>query len=142
MLYATLPIERRWFYHMEDFSNKLRKIRTEKGFTQKKLGEMVNVSEVMIGQYERGVRFPKIEMKKKIANALGVSLSEFLSAAEYADEELGEEGLKDLSFKVELIRRFCKTFNVEITDFTPRQQEQLDKEIRDFIRFKIDQLKK
>lgn len=52
---------------MDDFSMKLKELRKEKGLTQKELGAAIGISEVMIGQYERGVRTPKIEMREKIA---------------------------------------------------------------------------
>lgn len=44
---------------------KLKELRKEKGLTQKELGAAIGISEVMIGQYERGVRTPKIEMREK-----------------------------------------------------------------------------
>ena len=59
---------------------KLKELRKEKGLTQKELGAAIGISEVMIGQYERGVRTPKIEMREKIANALGVMIDQFVVA--------------------------------------------------------------
>ncbi len=52
----------------------LKRIRTEKGLTQKKLAELCGISEGMIRQYELGLRKPKIETLKKIANALDIEV--------------------------------------------------------------------
>lgn len=51
----------------------IKKIRKEKGLTQKELGKLCNMSEAQIGQYENGIRTPKFETLQKIAKALEVS---------------------------------------------------------------------
>ena len=51
----------------------IKRIRKEKGLTQKTLGELCKINEVQIRQYELGKANPKIETIQKIANALGVS---------------------------------------------------------------------
>ena len=48
----------------------IRKIRKEKKLTQKELGKLCGMSEAQIGQYENGLRNPKMETLKKIAKAL------------------------------------------------------------------------
>lgn len=53
---------------------KIKEIRKSKGISQKQLGELLNVTDVMIGQYERGVKNPKISTLRKIASALEVSV--------------------------------------------------------------------
>lgn len=52
---------------------RIRKIRTEKGLTQKKLGELCGMNEVQIRQYELGKANPKIETIERIAIALNCS---------------------------------------------------------------------
>lgn len=52
----------------------IRKLRKEKGWTQSRLGSECGLSEAMIRQYELGLRNPKIETLRKIANALSVSI--------------------------------------------------------------------
>ncbi len=54
----------------------LKHIRKEKGLTQKKLGELCGMSEVMIRQYELGYRKPKFETLEKIAKALDCEVSD------------------------------------------------------------------
>ncbi len=102
---------------MEEFSIRLKEIRKEKGFTQKELGELVGISEVMIGQYERGVRTPKIEMRKKLANALDVKLNYFLSNTEYTDEVLAQTidtGIDELEFEHQIFILYLKSIGINI----------------------------
>lgn len=56
----------------------IRKIRKEKGLTQKALGQLCNINESQIRRYELGLNNsnPKRETLQKIANALGVSIYE------------------------------------------------------------------
>lgn len=51
----------------------IKKIRKEKGLTQRKLGELSGINEVQIRQYELGSANPKIETLEKIASALQVN---------------------------------------------------------------------
>ncbi len=56
----------------------IRKIRKEKGLTQKKLGELSGINEVQIRQYEIGKAKPKIQTIEKIANALDIDVLSLL----------------------------------------------------------------
>lgn len=56
----------------------IRKIRKEKGLTQKKLGELCNMNEVQIRQYELGKAKPKLETAIKIATALSVDIGKLI----------------------------------------------------------------
>lgn len=63
---------------MNNFGIQLKELRIQQGITQKELGELVGISDVMVGQYERGVRTPKIEMRKKIAAALNTDINNLI----------------------------------------------------------------
>ncbi|MCI8378181.1 MAG: helix-turn-helix transcriptional regulator [Lachnospiraceae bacterium] len=54
----------------------IKRIRTEKGLTQKQLGEKCGMSESTLRQYELGFRNPKIETIRKIAVALDCTISD------------------------------------------------------------------
>lgn len=56
----------------------IKKIRLEKGLSQKELGEKLGVSQQMIGQWETGKTNPKLETIHKIADALNVPLFELM----------------------------------------------------------------
>ena len=57
---------------------RIKKIRQEIGLSQKELGKKLGVSQQMIGQWETGKANPKIETKKKIADALDIPLYELM----------------------------------------------------------------
>ncbi len=49
-------------------------LRKTKGWSQADLANKTDISQVMVGKYERGEAVPSIEVAKRIADALGVSL--------------------------------------------------------------------
>ncbi|NBK00664.1 XRE family transcriptional regulator [bacterium 1xD8-48] len=51
----------------------IKRIRKEKGLTQKQLGELCGMNEVQIRRYELGGANPKFETVAKIAKALGTT---------------------------------------------------------------------
>lgn len=63
----------------------IRKIRREKGLTQKQLGELCGINESNIGKYERGKQDPKTETLNKIAKALSVDVTEFYTGGKVLD---------------------------------------------------------
>lgn len=56
----------------------IRRIRKEKGLTQKQLGERLNMTQSAIGQFENDKTSPKIETIDKIASALGVRIIDIM----------------------------------------------------------------
>lgn len=56
----------------------IRNIRKKKNLTLKDLGNIINLSEQAIGQYERGERQPNISILNKIAIALDVSIIDLI----------------------------------------------------------------
>lgn len=51
----------------------IKRIRKEKGMTQKQLGELCGINEANVRKYELGKANPKLETVNKIASALGVT---------------------------------------------------------------------
>lgn len=56
---------------------RIRAARLKVGITQEELATKLNITYQSIGQWERGKRTPKPETLKRIADALGVPVSEF-----------------------------------------------------------------
>lgn len=56
----------------------IRKIRKEKGLTQKQLGELCGMKEANVRKYELGKANPKIETVSRIASALGVNIVDLM----------------------------------------------------------------
>lgn len=57
---------------------KIRYYREMYGLSQEKLGQLADINSATIKKYEYGIRNPKIEQLKKIADAFGISICLFL----------------------------------------------------------------
>ncbi len=69
----------------EKLGKRIKKIRKSRKITQQKLAEKVGLSDKYIGAIERGERSPSVKTLDKIANALGIGLSElFYFEEDYA----------------------------------------------------------
>lgn len=58
--------------------------RTERGWSQEYLAEITGLHRTYISQLERGLKSPSVRVLSHIANALDVTMSEFLEAVEEA----------------------------------------------------------
>ena len=76
----------------------IRKCRTEKGLTQKKLGELCGIADSNIRKYESGNQNPKIETLQKIALDIPVNrlLAGKIISRDELKEKLSEYGLTHL----------------------------------------------
>lgn len=68
------------------FAETLRKLRTEKGLTQKQLGKQLFVYHSTIARWERGDRLPDAAMIPRIAKCLNVDASRLFHLAAESDE--------------------------------------------------------
>ncbi len=80
---------------MANIGEQIKKIRKEKGLSQKDLGEMLGVSQQMVGQYESPNANLQQDTITKIANALNVPESELIGFDFKLYEEQREELNKD-----------------------------------------------
>ncbi len=58
--------------------------RTQRGWSQEYLAEITGLHRTYISQLERGLKSPSVRVLSHIANALEVTMSEFLEAVEEA----------------------------------------------------------
>lgn len=96
----------------------IRKYRTEKGLTQKKLGELCGIADSNIRKYESGNQNPKIETLQKIADALDIPVNHLLAGkiitGDELKEKLSEYGLTHLVPDTEeerIVLENCKKLN-------------------------------
>ncbi len=61
---------------MSSIGENIKRIRKEKGYSQKQLAEKLVTTPQNLAQYENGKRIPKIETIQKIANALDCDVSD------------------------------------------------------------------
>ena len=82
---------------------KLREIRQKKGYTQHALAEIAGIGNVYLGEIERGIKMPSLNIFIKLIEALDVSADyilrdEVTSGKEYIYDEITQR-LKDLTPK-------------------------------------------
>lgn len=80
------------------FSERLKKIREQKGLTQEQLAQRCGISRRMIQKYESEVARPRFDASEKIASALEMPVSELLGESgalvAQAAERYGSRGAK------------------------------------------------
>ena len=64
------------------FANTLKKLRTEKGFSQQALADKMFVTQSTVARWESGSRLPDAVMTNRLATILGVDVSLLFTAAE------------------------------------------------------------
>lgn len=76
--------------HSNEIGEQIRSERERRGISQKKLAEIAGVPAITLQQYERGVtKRPRIDQLSKIAQALGLSVDDFL-ASKPAETRIGD----------------------------------------------------
>lgn len=70
---------------MNEFAERLKKLRKEQAYTQQQLASLLGVSKSAISMYENGEREPELSIIQKIANILHVDMEELVGTA--ADDE-------------------------------------------------------
>jgi transcriptional regulator with XRE-family HTH domain len=64
----------------------LKELREEKGMSQTELANIVGLKQTTISQYENGSRSPKMSVAKKLSDALGISLDDFVRLSTFQNE--------------------------------------------------------
>lgn len=68
------------------FAGTLRKLRTEKGFSQRELARRMYVTRSTVARWESGSRLPDAVMMSRLAQCLGVDVNTLLSSAMESEE--------------------------------------------------------
>lgn len=71
---------------MQTIGKRLAEIRKSKRFKQTELAEMLNISQQVISNIERGVTAPDIEQLKKIADIYNISLDQLVGREFFSDD--------------------------------------------------------
>lgn len=64
------------------FATVLKRLRTEKGLSQEEFGFEADLHRTYVSQLERGLKSPSLKTLHKIANVLGISLTELMALVE------------------------------------------------------------
>ena len=68
------------------FAETLKKLRTEKGLSQRELAELMYVNRSTIARWENGNRMPDAMMISRLSRCLGIEVATLLCAAEESDD--------------------------------------------------------
>lgn len=71
----------------ESFGKVLRRLRTERGYSQESFGFAANLHRTYISQLERGLKSPSLDTLSRICKALDISVSDFILMVEKEEEE-------------------------------------------------------
>lgn len=111
----------------------IKRIRKDKGLTQKQLGEKCEMAESTLRQYELGLRNPKIETLKKIAAGLEVPVEELLDLKSLEKKlpetiYLQDRILEKLSSEDEISQKDLSRYVKEL-NFLMNQEDLIDDKI-------------
>ena len=87
------------------FGERLARLRTAKGLTQRQLAAQLGVSQRVITYYENESAYPPAHLVPKVAQAFGVGIEELLGAAEPAVEAAAPVPSKRLRRRIELLEK-------------------------------------
>lgn len=86
-----------------EFTEKLQKLRKEKGMTQSELAEQVGVSCRCIQNYELGARYPKRDILNKLCTVLGTRIEYLVSSDDFFGLVKAEDGTRGLASAQQLL---------------------------------------
>ena len=89
MLSAIIVTERKMSMNSEKMGALLRKLRTEKGFTQAQVAERLLVSDKAVSKWERGLGCPDISVLNDIAELFGVPVGTLLDGEITSNNTVG-----------------------------------------------------
>lgn len=107
------------------FGSFIRKLRQEKGITQKQLSEILGITGGAVSKWERGLSFPDITLLTSLADYFGVTVAELLegehgimSAEENIDETLD---IAAVNAQINAARRVREKIAKLLTVISPRR---------------------
>lgn len=81
-----------------EIGNKIRQLRTERGMTQERLGDLLGVSSQAVSKWESGLTAPDIQLLPELSVAFGVSIDELFSLTDEHRMDRIEHMLDDARF--------------------------------------------
>jgi transcriptional regulator with XRE-family HTH domain len=82
--------------------DKVSSLRKQKGLNRDELGKVVGTSGAVIGRYERDEITPSVEIAKKMADALDVSLDYLTGSTTYVIQD------KKMLYRLELLQKIAQ----------------------------------
>lgn len=74
----------------------MREARKRAGLSQDELATLVGVSQTCLSQYENDMSFPRIDLVEMLADALGITIDEYVGHGESRKRKPNADGLRHL----------------------------------------------
>lgn len=115
---------------MVKLGNDIKRLRLEKGYTQKQVAKKMGVNSPTVSKWEKTLRLPSVEMLIKVAQLYDVSLYYLLGIGE-AEKQIDFDNMsKEQS---ELLFNLISDFeNEDTTELTDTRQSLLGKVLKEF----------
>lgn len=97
-----------------DFGKFVTELRKEKGFTQKQLAEMLDVTDKAVSRWETGKNYPDIEMFERLSAVFGVTVSELLEGKRIPKENLNHVSEVQVIEQIKNNKRSKKRYRIII----------------------------
>lgn len=101
------------------FMDRIKELRTESGFTQEKLGNMLGITKTGISYWESGTSVPNDEMLIKISNLFKVSTDYLLGKSDVRNNDAVD----------------MDSFQVAFYNETKEMSEEMKNQVLDYVRF-------
>lgn len=75
----------------KSFATVLKRLRVEKGLSQEEFGFEADLHRTYVSQLERGLKSPSLRTLHKIANVLGIGLTELMALVEQESNVLSDQ---------------------------------------------------
>ena len=103
-----------------NFAENFKRLRKEKGVTQEKVAEALDVSSQSVSRWELSICYPDVELLPSIANYFGVTVDCLLSndvTSKKRDREIFSETIDTLSDesteRIDFVREYCRKYPEE-----------------------------
>ena len=110
-----------WVMSNYNIGSRVKRLRLESGLSQEQLALKSDITTVYLGQIERNEKNPTVKLVERIANALGLSLSEFFDDRDRVAEH--DKILNSIIF--------------ELKDLSDDEKSEMLKLIRQVLKFKV-----
>ena len=127
---------------------KIKQLRKEKGVTQKELAEGAGIGLSTVKQYETGKRVPDQFNLKRMADYFGVLEEWIMGETPYKNDleriyaTVSDEQYAEIHKELAFWDWLEDNFEFDFLQYSPEQLGKLESDIKDYTKFKIDQLKK
>jgi transcriptional regulator with XRE-family HTH domain len=88
---------------MIDFGERLKEMRSTRGFSQTAFAQQVGVHVTNLSKYERNLSIPSLEIAEKMASVLETTIDELVYGKQKADNKISDDELLNLFSKTALL---------------------------------------